>query len=251
MMTAVFGPAYAGAYDALYQEKDYAGECDLVEQQFAAYGDGRITTVLDLGCGTGGHALPLAARGYAVTGVDRSPEMLAIARAKAPAMSDARWIEGDVRNVDALGPYDAALMMFAVLGYQHTNSDVRATFANVRRHLRPAGLLVFDAWYGPGVIADPPGAGSRAVAAEDGAIVRDVTSTLDVRHHLCTVEYALRRDSGDITRETHVVRYFFPMEIEMHLEAAGFRLCAMSAFDDPQREPDEHTWNALVVAQAI
>ncbi len=249
-MTAVFGPAYAGAYDALYNEKDYDAECDLVERQFASFADRRIETVLDLGCGTGSHALRLAARGYRVTGVDRSHDMLAVARVKSAATDDARWLEGDVRNVDALGPYDAALMMFAVLGYQHTNSDVRATFANIRRHLRPGGLLIFDAWYGPGVLVDPPGAGSRIVATGEGAIERDVTSTLDVRRHLCTVEYALRRVGGDVTNETHVVRYFFPMELEMYLEAAGFTLRAMSAFDDPRREPDERTWNALVVAQA-
>ncbi len=247
---AVFGPTYAGAYDALYATKDYARECDLIERIFAAHGDGAIASVLDLGCGTGNHAMPLAARGYTITAVDRSPDMLAIARAK-DAAAAVRWLAGDVRTVDAGAHCDAALMMFAVLGYQQSNAGVRAAFANVRRHLRPGALFVFDAWHGPGVIADPPGAGSRIIQTPAGAITRNVTSVLDVRRHLCAVTYTLARP-GDaaVTRETHTVRFFFPMEIEMYLDAAGFETVAISAFDDLDREPTERDWNALVVARA-
>jgi SAM-dependent methyltransferase len=247
---AVFGPIYAGAYDALYATKDYARECDAIERIFATHGDGAIASVLDLGCGTGNHALPLVARGYRITAVDRSLDMLAVARAK-DATGAVRWLEGDVRTVDAGAPYDAALMMFAVLGYQKANGDIRATFANVRRHLRPGSLFVFDAWYGPGVIADPPGAGSRIVETPAGAIRRDVTSALDVRRHLCAVTYTLARPAdAAVTRETHTVRFFFPMEIEMYLEAAGFETVAISALDDLDRDPTERDWNALVVARA-
>ena len=55
----------------------------------------------------------------------------------------------------------------------------------------------------------------------------------------------------DRTVETHVVRYFFPMELEMYLEACGFRLLGMGDASDPACEPDERTWNVHVVAQAV
>jgi len=71
-MNTVFGSEYAGAYDAIYGDKDYAAECDLVERIFKTYGYGVVQSVMDLGCGTGGHALPLAERGYEVSGIDRS-----------------------------------------------------------------------------------------------------------------------------------------------------------------------------------
>ena len=76
-MTGVFGAEYAGAYDAIYAEKDYEAEVDLIERAAARFGDDAAASVLDLGCGTGGHAIPLARRGHRVTGVDRSPAMLA------------------------------------------------------------------------------------------------------------------------------------------------------------------------------
>jgi len=66
---------YANYYDALYREKDYKKECDFLEQIWEVSSE-PISRVLDLGCGTGGHALPLAQRGYHVTGGNRSEQML-------------------------------------------------------------------------------------------------------------------------------------------------------------------------------
>ena len=78
---SVFGD-YAQFYDSLYQEKDYDIECDFLEKIFTHYAQSPIVSILDLGCGTGGHAIPMAHRGYQVTGVDLSKEMLAQARQK-------------------------------------------------------------------------------------------------------------------------------------------------------------------------
>ncbi len=254
-MNQTFGAAYAGLYDSMYAEKDYKRECDEIAAAFSKYGDGGVRTVLDLGCGTGSHALLLASRGYGVTGVDLSPEMLGVAREKAAAANaDICYLVGDVRYVDAHGPYDAALLMFAVLGYQLTNADVRAAFSNIRRHLRPGGLLIFDAWYGPGVLADPPTSRTRVIETMRGAVARKASSEMDVRRHLCSVRYELEPgETSDApgSVETHVVRYFFPMEIEMYLESCCFRLLRMGAFDAPERDPDERTWNVHVVAQAV
>ena len=79
---AVFGQDYANAYDYLYQDKDYNKECDFLEKIFLRY-SGSTSSILDLGCGTGGHVNILAEKGYKVTGIDRSGEMLSIARKKA------------------------------------------------------------------------------------------------------------------------------------------------------------------------
>jgi len=82
MNDEVFGQVYADQYDLLYSDKNYEAECDLIEEVFRRYAKSSVETILDLGCGTGGHAFPLARRGYRVTGVDRSAEMLAHAREK-------------------------------------------------------------------------------------------------------------------------------------------------------------------------
>ena len=260
---SVFGSVYAAAYDTLYQGKDYGAECDLVERVFREYGSQPIKTVLDLGCGTGNHAIPLAQRGYTVTGVDRSAEMLEAARAKATGVTGLRFVEGDVRTVALGEQFDAALLMFAVLGYMVENGDVLSALRTARAHLRDGGLLFFDVWYGPAVLAERPSQRVAVAPTEDGGeVIRSATGALDTRRQLCTVTYDLWRTQGDRvlarTHEAHAMRYFFPRELELYLDLAGFRLLRLGVFEDGSagspgamsREPDDTTWNVGVVAQA-
>jgi SAM-dependent methyltransferase len=255
-VTGVFSEPYADLYDAVYGEKDYGAECALVERVLGEHASGPGRRVLDLGCGTGNHALPLAARGWQVTGVDRSPEMLAHARTKLADAGDvsARFVEGDVRTFDLGATFDAALMMFAVLGYQTSNRDVAAALAAVRRHLGPGGLFVFDVWYGPAVLAQRPSSRFREVAVPGGRVLRQSDGELDTSRHLCTVSFHLWRLLGDRVvaeaEERHTMRYFFPLELAASLERAELDLLRLGAFPDFDRDPDESTWNVLGVARA-
>ncbi len=256
-MRSVFTEGYAHLYDATYAEKPYETECNIVERLFCEHGQGRIVDVLDLGCGTGNHAFLLARRGYRVVGVDASPAMLALAeeklREEGPAIP-VHFVAGDVRTVELGRTLDAALMMFAVLGYQAENRDVSAALENARRHLKPGGLLVFDVWYGPAVLAQRPTTRFRAMPLAGGQLLRLAEGELDVRHHLCTVRFHLwRLEGGAVASETvesHRMRFFYPLEMELFLDRAGFDLVRLSAFPDIDREPDETTWNVLATARA-
>lgn len=258
-MSDVFGGTYAAAYDALYGDKDYAAEVELLERLFETYGEGPVRTVLDLGCGTGSHAVPLAERGYRVVGVDRSEAMLAQARRKAEAGGAAprtRFVAGDVTAVQLEEHgFDAALLMFAVLGYQRENADVRAALGTARAHLRHGGLLVFDVWYGPAVLTERPAQRVKSIPTADGEVVRLASGDLDARRHLTTVHYEVWRLQGerlvDRARESHAMRFFFPRELELYLELSGFELVRLGAFPEVEREPDASTWNVTVVARAV
>jgi SAM-dependent methyltransferase len=246
-----FGHDYASAYDAMYADKDYERECDLVEEAFRRYAEGPVRSVLDLGAGTGNHALPLARRGYEVVGVDLSGEMVEIARRKAAdAGLGVEFSPGDLRDVRLGRSFDAVLLMFAVLGYQRTIGDVRAALENARAHLRPGGALVLDLWYGPGVLTEPPEDRTRAIATPEGEMTRTVTAELDVPRQLCTVRYALS-GAGRDSEETHVMRFFFPAELELFLDAAGFELTALTAVDDLDKPATTESWTATVVARAL
>ena len=262
-MTAhsVFGTVYADQYDLLYQDKDYDTECDLIEDVFGRYGQGKIETILDLGCGTGNHAIPLARRGYRVTGVDRSAEMLVNAEQKTHADLSAvnyhhpTFLQGDVRTFNLEQQFDAVLMMFAVLGYQLTNDDVLAALHSVRRHLKPGGLFICDMWYGAAVLAIRPSDRVKVIPIANGQLIRAVSSRLDVYQHLCEVRYHLwrlcDRKVAEETEEAHQMRFFFPQELGLFFSQTGLELINMSAFDDPERLPDETTWNVLAVSMAV
>lgn len=248
---SVFGKAYSSAYDSLYGAKDYARECSMIEGLVGIASEPRI--FLDMGCGTGGHAIQLARRGHHVIGVDRSAEMLSIARSKAAAAGQSQRVDfqqGDLRTFDAGRTVDTAIMMFAVLGYQQTDRDVSDALAAVARHLQLGAAFIFDIWYGPAVIADPPGARSRTIDTPEGRLVRTTHSTM-LPGNLCQVAFDLERYEGDrlvdTAHEDHVMRYFFPDELARFARATGFACEHIGDFNDPGREADANSWNAVVL----
>jgi SAM-dependent methyltransferase len=251
-VTVVFGSEYAAVYDNLYADKDYASECDLLERVFRRYAPDRVGRVLDLGCGTGGHAAPLAERGYEVVGVDRSEAMLAQATARG---SPACFVAADIHSLDLGESFDAVLIMFAVLGYQVGNTDVRAALGSARRHLRPGGLLFGDIWYGPAVLSQRPSERVKVMTTPGGGqVIRVASSELDTRQDVCRVSYQLwRLADGRVAaevREQHPMRYFFAPEIELFLADGGFELVRLGAFPEIDEEPSEQSWNVAFVGRA-
>lgn len=255
-MSQVFGSGYAGAYDTIYREKDYDGECALIERIFGKYATKPVRKVLDLGCGTGNHALRLAAKKYEVTGVDRSAEMLGLAEKKAKQQRVTVSLhQASIPDLNLNREFDAVLMMFAVLGYHLKNEDVLGALRAARKHVAKGGLLLFDVWYGPAVLNERPGDRLRVIESEEGTLLRTSSGELDSQQQICTVHFQLWQMKGDKvvnrTDESHPMRYFFPQELRLFLETAGFRLLRIGAFPDFEREPDETTWNVMVAAEAI
>lgn len=257
-MSDSFGSSYAAAYDALYRGKDYAGECDLLLDVLREANGRGLRRILDLGCGTGSHALILAQRGLEVIGVDRSAEMTEIARQRAAPLPPGRrpeFVTADIRDLRLDETFDAVLMMFAVLGYQRTNAEVLAALHTARAHLDEGGLFAFDVWYGPAVLNERPSERVKVAESASRKIIRVASGSLDARNHLCAVDYRLwTLDGGrlvDEVAESHLVRYFFPLELELFLDVAGFSLLRLEAFPDRAGDPDESTWNVLALARAV
>lgn len=249
-----FGPDYAAAYDALYSDKDYEAETDILEQLFRRYASGPVHEVLDLGCGTGSHALPLARRGYTATGVDVAPQMLSRARAKVAAANlRVALCEADIREYRDGRQYDAVIMMFAVLGYQRTNDDVTRALRTARAHLRPGGVFIADFWYGPAVLTLGPESRFKRIVQGERRILRFAGGVCDEARHACTVSYDTVTIEGTTVlaevHEDHDVRFFFPLELDFALQDAGLARSALRAYPEVERPPGISDWCACLVAQ--
>jgi SAM-dependent methyltransferase len=101
-------------------------------------------TVLDLGCGTGRLAEPLARMGHAVTGVDNSPQMLA-------GLRRAVGVRAEIGTLDLARRFDAVLLMSHFVNDAET-ADVVRRLRTVRRHMREDGFAVVER-HRPGWVA--------------------------------------------------------------------------------------------------
>jgi SAM-dependent methyltransferase len=239
---------YAAYYNLLYQDKDYAGEADYLASLIARHAP-QAHTLLNLGCGTGRHDALLAQSGYRVTGVDLSEEMLKVARQQPE--QGLEYYHGDAREIRLDQTFDVVTALFHVMSYQTSNEDLLAVLATAAAHLKPGGLLVFDCWYGPGVLSDPPATRIKRMRNDDVSIVRLAESAVDPNENIVTVDYEilvqnLRDSSFHRLREKHRMRYLFAPEVSLLAKLGGFEVKSYETWLDAG-PPKLKTWNAVFV----
>jgi len=229
----------AEVYDRLYPG---TLEASPVEGDIAFYkAQARRTggPVLELGCGTGRVAFPLAAAGFAVTGLDVSPHMLRVARAKAALLAPGRrpvFARGDMTRFALRRRFRLALIPFRAFQHLLSWEAQRRCLERVRRHLAPGGRLVVDLFdprlerLFPGATA---GSGSRrefADAAGRLTVRARRVGNDPVRQLLREAWEFVERDArGRVTRRGRVavtLRWTYRWEMHHLLELAGFRVLA-------------------------
>ncbi len=256
-MTAVFD-LYAAYYDLLYRDKDYAAEAGYVAALLRSVAP-QAASLLELGCGTGGHAVEFAKLGFDVSGIDLSAPMVARAqarRAAEPALAPRLCFErGDVRSHRAGRRFDAVASLFHVISYQTTNEDLADAFMTARVHLDPGGAFVFDAWWGPAVLSDRPRHVVKEAADERIALRRETRPVLRFEDDVVDVHFdvqirALADGREQQVQECHSMRYLFGPEVRGLLAAAGFELQRAEQWMTGKALSDA-TWYACFVAKAV
>lgn len=221
---------YARYYDLLYRDKDYAGESDYINFLIQPHSSS-ARTVLNLGCGSGRHDRCLTEKGFRVTGVDFSEEMLAIARNSAAENPSLEYRHGDVRSIRLENEFDIVISLFHVISYQQTNEDLKAAFLSAYCHLKPGSVFIFDCWYGPGVLTDRPAVRMKELEDEKISVTRITQPVMHPNENLVDVNYLVfirDKETGRVNevRETHRMRYLFLPEIRQLLADTGFELLA-------------------------
>ncbi len=243
---------YARYYDLLYRDKDYAGETDYVHNLIQRQSPG-ATTVLNLGCGSGRHDRCLVDRGYSVTGVDLSEEMLTAARDAAAGNRALEYVQGDVRTVRLGKTFDVVISLFHVMSYQVTNADLMEAFSTAHSHLAPGGVFIFDCWYGPGVLTDRPAVRVKELEDEAVSVTRIARPEMHPNENVVAVNYRvfLRDKANDSVREineTHRMRYLFMPELKLLLSSSGFEPLLFEEWLTSSRL-EFTSWNAVVIAR--
>lgn len=180
--------------------------------------------ILDICCGTGRHAGPLAEAGYSVTGIDRDARALTAATRAAPG---ARFVALDMRHLDAFRErsFDTAMVLWQSFGY-FSPRDNDAVLASIARLLRPGGVALLD-------VVHPTWYRARLGRSDDPRDGVASISTAFVRERLIsTIEYS------DGWTEAFDFEMFLPHELAMRASSAGLSLRETCVWWDPSRPAD-------------
>ncbi len=210
---------------------------------FAGLAERTGRRILELGCGTGRVALPLAEAGYKVTGLDLSVPMLERARENARALSPEnqqrlRFVEGDMTGFDLPGAFDLVIIAFRSFQMLLTPEDERNCLETIHRHLAPGGRLVIDVFdplldlLAPGTVTIPE-SDARPVRRGTHPATGNTVSVSTVLRTNRVLEQVLEEiwrftetnAAGETVREEEEVlrmRWIYRYEMRHLLELCGF-----------------------------
>lgn len=186
-------------------------------------------SILELACGTGRLAIPLAERGYTVTGLDTSEAMLAAARSKADASSVClTLILGDMRDFAFDMPFDLVFLPNNSLGHLHALSGIRACFASVLRHLPPPGRFIVD-MFSPSLplLLREPGRHYplfEHTRADGKTVTVSETVSYDAATQILHALWHYQTDGEPADVRPLDLRLFFPQELDALLTLSGFQI---------------------------
>ena len=212
--TRTFGELNAERYDSMYEQMMTKETRDSVEMLAELAGGGKI---LELAIGTGRVALPLAARGLAVHGIEASEEMVAKLREK-PGGSAIPVEIGDMAEVRVKDTFDLVYLVFNTIFNLTTQEAQVRCFHNAARHLNAGGVFVIET-----VVPDLSGFvdGQRM----KGSWARMDSARFEIAIHdpvLQTVAFHRIIISESGTRMSpHFMRYAWPAELDLMAQLAG------------------------------
>lgn len=229
--------AYSG-YAAIYDEIGQRTFGERIAEATLVYllaQERRPRRMIDLACGTGAASLVFAAAGMQVTGVDRSPEMLARARhSAAEAGLPVNWLEQDMRCLAVEQPVELVTCFYDAINYLTEEADVEIVFQRVATALTPGGLFIFDvntrekfsaAWNDSCVVA---------VDRDDLFGIYQSWYQPETGLSPLTMTFFVRGETGAWERfdEEHVERAYPLERLDAMLRSAGFTVRVMLDYAD-------------------
>ena len=145
-----FGEDYLRLYEPVLTPERTQREVDGIVNLLALP---QASSILDLCCGHGRHAIPLAQRGYHVTGQDLSEVFLREAEKEALARGvQVNWLHGDMRNIPFENEFDAVINIFTAFGYLETQDEDQQVLEQVYKALKPGGFFLLETLHREGLM---------------------------------------------------------------------------------------------------
>lgn len=245
---------YAQYYDIFYKNKSYKKEILYLERLFKKYRKAKTRTILDVGCGTANHMIPLIENGYSVTGVDASNQMLRIARKKL----DEGGFKADLISASSQAfainkKFDVIVCLFSVINYAAANNDIMRVLKNIYAHMKEDSLFIFDFWNASAVVDHYRPRKSTRFRKNGMDLERRSATKVYPSQKRCEVNYTctLKQDGRVIKRdkERHILKYFLPEEMTDCLRKAGLKVVDMHPFLNFTGKIRKDSWDVTTVAR--
>jgi len=241
----------APIYDGINAELDYAAWADFIEAQFSRYAKNKPELVLDLAAGTGSMTLELARRGYDMTAVDLSADMLSEAadRIAEAGLEGVLLLRQDMTSFELYGTVDAVVCCLDSVNHLTRKGDLAKCFSLVHNYLNPDGLFLFDV-NTPYKFETVYGMNDYIIDSESGDSVCCWRNSYDEKTGVCDFDLTVFTENADGTySRTDTVqreRCYSAESIRRTLAETGFELLGM--FSDyaftPAGETDERWYIA-------
>lgn len=216
-----FGEQYFDIYGPMLSEERTAREVEGIIRLLDVPQGSRI---LDLACGHGRHAIPLAQRGYQITGLDLSEIFLDRAQAEAQARGvTIRWVHSDMREIPFADEFDAIINIFTAFGYFENDAEDQQVLHQVHKALRPGGHFVLDLMHRDALVR---GFQLFDVSRRDNGVVVTEERHFDQLAGRTSVRVTLFYSDGRRTELGHVVRSYTLTELAGMLRRSALEVQA-------------------------
>ena len=185
--------------------------------------------ILELCCGTGRLTVPIAKAGYNICGVDYTSSMLEQAKVKASeAGLEINFIEADIRSLNLQEKFDFIFIPFNSIHHLYKNEDLFKAFNGVKNHLKEGGLFLLDC-FNPNIQYIVEGENEQRKIAEytteDGrAVLIKQTMRYESATQINRIEWHYFINGEFHSIQNMDMRLFFPQELDLYLECAGFNV---------------------------
>lgn len=245
---------YSRYYNLLYKDKDYGSEVEYVEGLIKKFSQKKILSILDVGCGTGNHLAHFAAKGYEMSGIDLSADMISVAKKKFINQKNISLQCCDATDFNLGKKFDVIVSLFHVLSYQNSNESVKGVLNNIYNHLSNDGLFIFDFWYGPAVLKDLPQTRIKKLENNEIRVTRLAEPVMDENSNVVTVNYTMfvedkSNRAWEVINEEHRMRYFFYPELELFLDHSGFKIIDNLEWMSNSSHLNWRNWNGLIISR--
>ena len=248
-MTDDLYSSVANIYDRLNGDVDYEAWADYIAREIKARSTVPTVLGLDLACGTGRMTFALRERGYDMTGVDSSPEMLAVAAdvCQSEKIDDILWLCQDMTGFELYGTVDFAVCCLDSINHLTRPGDAAKCFSLVHNYLVPDGLFFFD-------LNTPKKFetvyGDNAYVLEDGSSLVAWQNFYDPKRKICDFYISTFTENADGTydRRDSVLRErcYTERSVKRLLSDAGFEIIFISSdFTENPPSPDADRWYIL------